>query len=330
MVMDSRSQFLLQLLEKLGAPLMRAVNARPSGADLSGQQDAQTIAALLSETVKISISLSQSMHLKQEDGDADAIRVALASIAGGLVADSYEQTGRIPAEADARRISGALESVLAFSGNFAPAAEHAPRLQTLNGTAPFIDPMQAELYAMNALVPVIAAVAEFPFGQQETKLIQDISAKLSERAKSLREKLANISGEADAKMAELVILQSLANLYASAHRAETARLNTLSDEARGGALSLDPVWSAFDRQLSMLQVLIGAVASGAVSGGAGGGVKPAVETPATQAPIQPAPIEQPPEQAAPPVDQPAQSHAQPQASTDKPANPMAFFKKKDS
>lgn len=322
MIMDSRSQFLLQLLEKLGAPLMRAVNTHAVNPDTTGQQEAQTIAALLSETVKISISLSQSMHLKPEDGDADSIRVALAALAGNLVADSYQQSGRMPGEADSRRIAGALESVLAFSGNFAPAAQHAPRLQTLAGTAPFIDPVQAELYAMNALVPVISAVAEFPFGQQETKLIQEISGKLSERAKMLREKLANISGEADAKMAELVILQSLANLYASAHRAETARLKAMSEEARSGGLSLDPVWTVFDRQLAMLEVLINASAGNAASGRGGGGKKPAVETPAEEAPSQPSVVEQ--QVAAPPAETPAQA----EAALAKPAgNPMSFFKK---
>lgn len=318
MVMDSRSQFLLQLLEKLGAPLMRAVNAHAQVSDATDQQDAQTIAALLSETVKISIALSQSMNLKPEDGDADAIRVSLAALTGNLVADSYQQSGRLPGEADARRITAALESVLAFSGNFAPAAQHAPRLLTISGTAPFIDPMQAELYAMNALVPVIAAVAEFPFGQQETKLIQDISARLSDRAKTMREKLINISGDADGKMAELIILQSLAQVYASAHRAETARLNSLSGEARG-ELSLNPVWSAFDRQLAMLEVLIGAAAGNAVSGsGSGGGVKPAVEAPAAP-PVQ----EQPITPAAPAAETPAQTEEAPA----KTGNPMSFFKK---
>src|SRR4051812_11289662 len=119
MTMDPRSKFLLQILHKLGTPLMRAVNAHPDSGDVSGQKDAQTIAALLSETVKISISLSQAMNLKPEDGDADAIRVALAALAGNLVADSYAQQGRIPGEAEARRISSGLQSVLSFSDNFA-------------------------------------------------------------------------------------------------------------------------------------------------------------------------------------------------------------------
>lgn len=314
--MDSRSQFLLQLLDKLGAPLMRAINTHAGSAtDESGQKDAQVIAALMSETVKISISVAQAMNLKPEDGDADAIRVSLAALAGNLVADSYQQTGRLPGEADARRLSSSLESVLAFSDNFAPAAEHAQRLQTLNETPVFLDPMQANLYAMNALVPAIGAIAEFPFGQQETKLIQDVSAKLSERAKALREKLTEITGTAETKIAEMILLQSLSQIYASAHRAETARLKTLPEDARGGELSLEPVWSVFDRQLAMLEVLLGP-AAGNASSGKGGGKKPAVETPAaeaaTETPAAPAATEAAPPAATPPA---------------KPGNPMSFFKK---
>lgn len=305
--MDSRSQFILQLLQKLGAPLMRAVNARSDGAD-EGAKDAQTISALLSETVKISISLSQAMNLKPEDGDADAIRVTLAALAADLVADSYKETGRLPSDTDSRRIAKSLESVLAFTDNFAPAAQHAQRLQTIDGTAPFMDEMQANLYAMNALVPAIAAIAEFPFGQQEAKLIQEVATALSDRAKTLRSNLAQIEGEgADAKMAELVLLQSLAQIYAAAHRAETARLKTLPEDARG-ELSLTPVWKQFDRQLAMLEVLLG-TSAGNASGRGGKGVKPAAEAPAEEQ--QSAPVES----------------AAPAAPPAKPANPMSFFKK---
>ena len=305
--MDSRSQFILQLLQKLGAPLMRAVNARSDGAD-EGAKDAQTISALLSETVKISISLSQAMNLKPEDGDADAIRVTLAALAADLVADSYKETGRLPSDTDSRRIAKSLESVLAFTDNFAPAAQHAQRLQTIDGTAPFMDEMQANLYAMNALVPAISAIAEFPFGQQEAKLIQEVATALSDRAKTLRSNLAQIEGEgADAKMAELVLLQSLAQIYAAAHRAETARLKTLPEDARG-ELSLTPVWKQFDRQLAMLEVLLG-TSAGNASGRGGKGVKPAAEAPAEEQ--QSAPVES----------------AAPAAPPAKPANPMSFFKK---
>jgi hypothetical protein len=294
MVMDSRSQFLLQLLEKLGAPLMKAIQSQGSSAD-----EAQTIAALLSETVKISISLSQAMNLKATDGDADAIRVGLAALAGQLVAESYARSGTVPGDAEAQKITKALQSVLAFSDNFAPAAEHAKRLQTLDGTLPFFDPVQTNLYTINALVPVMAAIAEFPFGQSETQLIVEVAEKLQARAKVLKDAVDD-TDPAASKMADMVILQALAQIYVAAHRAETAQLKSLPEDQRGNDSSMQPVWDRFDRQLAMLEVLLGSMSDGAVRGGRGGGKKPSVAAPAAEA--------------APPA---------------KPAggNPMSFFKK---
>lgn len=303
--MAPRTQFLVQLLQKLGAPLMGAVNAH-SAADATGEKDAGVMAALLSESVKISIALSQAMNLKPDDGDADAIRVALAALAGGLVADSYRQTGRVPGENDGRRMAKALESVIVFADNFAPAAEHAQRLQTLEGAPPFMDPVQSNIYVLHALAPAIAAIAEFSFGQQDTRLIQDVADRLRAKAKDL---LGTFG--ADNAMGELVIMQALGQIYAGAHKAETARLKAKGDD---GAANIDPVWGSFDRQVAMLAVLIGAAggAQGSTSAG-GGGVKPATEASAQEVPAAPAA----PAEAAPAATAPAGG-----------GNPMSFFKKK--
>lgn len=307
-----RTQFLVQLLQKLGAPLMGAVNTHPTG-DGTGEKDAQILSSLLSESVKISISLSQVMNLKSEDGDGDAIRVALATLGGGLVADSYRQTGRVPAENDVRRISKALESVIVFADNFTPAAEHAQRLQTLDSTPPFIDPVQTNIYSMHALLPAISAIVEFSFGQSETRLIQDVAERLGAKSRELVGSLSS----GGSKMDELVVLQALGQIYASAHRAETKRLK---DKGSDGAATTDAVWSAFDKQVAMLAVLLGAASGGAgASSGGGGGVKPAAEAPVQEAPAAPPPP------VAPAV--PAES-APPAAAPPAGGNPMSFFKKK--
>lgn len=304
MAMAPRTNFLVQLLQKLGAPLMGAVNAHSSG-ESSGEKDAAVMASLLSESVKISISLSQAMNLKPDDGDADAIRVSLATLAGGLVADSYKQTGRVPSENDVRRISKALESVIVFADNFAPAAEHAQRLQTLEGTPPFIDPVQANIYTLHALVPAISAIAEFSFGQGETRLVQDVAERLGAQSKELLKTF----GGANA-MTEMVILQALGQIYASAHKAETARLKANGDD---GAASIDAVWTSFDKQVAMLGVVLGPAGANTASS-SGGGIKPAIDAPAQDAAPQP-----------PPPAAPSAPLAAPPAGG---GNPMAFFKKK--
>lgn len=306
MVMDSRTQFILQLLQKLGAPLMAAVNVHSEG----DEKDAQTLAALLSESVKISISLSQAMNLKADDGDSDAIRVSLASLAAGLIADSYAQHGRVPGEQESRRISKALESVIVFADNFAPAAEHAKRLQTLDETAPFFDPVQTNVYAMHALIPVIIVISEFSFGQPVTRLIQDVSDRLGAKAKEL----LNALGTNGTAMSELVILQALGKIYAGAHRIETERLKGTDGT---DAATIDGVWKSFDIQVSMVSVLLGSLGGGASAsaGGGSGGVKPpaAVVAPVDAAPVAPSA----PPAAPPPASSPAAA-----------GNPMSFFKKK--
>lgn len=304
MAMTPRTQFLLQLLQKLGAPLMGAVAAH-SREDDGGKADASTMASLLSESVKVSISLSQAMSLKTSDGDTDAIRVALAALAAGLISDSYAQTGRIPGENDSRRISKALESVIVFADNFAPAAEHAKRLELLDGTPPFFDPVQTNIYAILALLPAIAAVSEFSFGQSDVRLIQEISDRLDAKAKELLTKLGLEAGA----VSELVILQALGKLYAGAHREATKALRNAGDDS--AAASIDTVWASFDRQVSMLEVLMtsmGGMQSPASSGTSRVQPDQAPEQPAAEAPAV----------APPPASPPAGN----------PGSPMSFFKKK--
>ncbi|PZQ49117.1 MAG: hypothetical protein DI551_00255 [Micavibrio aeruginosavorus] len=307
--MTPRTSFILQLLQKLGAPLMGAVNAH-AAADSAGEKEAQAMAQLLSESVKVGISLSQAMNLKTDDGDADAIRVALATLAGGLVAESYKQTGRVPGDAEGRRILKALESVIVFSDNFAPAAEHAQRLQTLEGAPPFFDPVQTSIYTLHALLPAIGAISEFSFGQSETRLVQEVSERLGAKAKELSQTLG---GGANA-MSEMIILQALGQVYADVHKAETKNLKAKGDEATA---SMEAVWASFARQVTMLEVVMGSMGASGTGSGSGGGAKPAVNQPAAvEAPVAPTPPAAPPASTAPASAPPAGG------------NPMSFFKKK--
>lgn len=290
---------------------MQAVSAHADASDDSGQKEAGMMASLLSESVKISISLSQAMNLKADDGNADAIRVALAALAGGLVADAYRQGGRAPSDAESRKITKALEAVIVFADNFAPAAEHAQRLQTLDGVPPFFDPVQTNIYSIHALLPALAAISEFSFGQADTRLIQDVSEKLGVRAKALKNDLS-IGGDV---MSELVILQALGQIYASAHRAETVRLRGQGED---GNATIEAVWQAFDKQIAMLEVLLGSMTGTPGStgqSGSGGGVKP------DASPVAVAPDVSPP---SPPPATEAPSATPPPGG----GNPMSFFKKK--
>lgn len=301
--MDPRTDFLLQLLQKLGAPLMSAVCAH--GAGQAEAESAQTMASLLTSSVKVGIGLSQAMNLKPADGDADAIRVALTTLAAGLVAESYRITGRSPGDADLARIQKSLESVMVFADNFAPAPEHAQRLKTLDNIPPFFDPVQANIYSIHAFLPAIAAISEFSFGLEPASLIRDVAERLNQKAQMM--------AGGDSGLAGMITLSALGQVYASAHRAETDRLAKAGDSTQA---SIESVWAAFDKQSAMLDVLVNSLSGSgqAASSSGGGGVRPAMETPVAEAPAAPLAAAPPP--AVPPAP-PAEG-----------GNPMSFFKKK--
>lgn len=323
---DFRSSFLVQLMDKLGGPLVCALLSQGGGVSSSGEdtRDAQTIASLLMETVKVSISLSQAMNLRPDDGNPDAIRLGLACVGASLIGEVYKEEGRIPAEGDQRRIVKALESVLAFSGNFAPSPEHGARLSslsTLSGGMPFFDEAQSNVFVLHALAPVVSAVVDFSFGQQESLLVQDIAARLGQKVKDLHHAMAPNAREEDSKTARMVLLQLVGRLYAAAHRAETDRLRALEDRDSETA-SIENVWGAFEKQIAVLDVLASTLGSAvaaerqekASGEGAGGGVKP---SPAAEEKIL--------------VNQPVTSSpvpsSVPPSSSIRPGSPMSFFKK---
>lgn len=308
MAMDAHTQFLLQLLDKVGAPLTKALSAHPSN-DATGQKDAATMASLLAESVKAALALSQSMNIKSDDGNADAIRVSLAAITGNLIADTYKQTGRLPTEADAQRMIKALQSVILFADNFAPAIEHAQRLKTLDGTPPFIDPVQVNLFSINAMLPAISAVSEFSFGVEATQLIQTASEKIANQAKRLQAKFS----AGGSVMGEMILMQSLSQIYAGAHRAETQRLKT---QGEGSNASSETVFALFDKQVAMVEALLGGLGGGqpATSGAGSSAVKPQVSAEIPEEAPAPPPINiAPPAPTAPPAAG---------------GSPMSFFKKK--
>jgi len=325
--MNQRAQLTVQILEKIGAPLMAAVTdiytrtSPAAGADDVAAQ-AQRLAELLAKTILTSTQLSARLNLQAAPESNEALSLALAALCADLIAAQYRQTGKVPDEMDIKRAVMALEAVISFGDNFTLGAEPILRLVALEPGVEPADEAQIELQYLNALVPVVNAVADYSFGQQEKKLAQDIAERLITQAAGLRRIFTNEPAESKgAKQAELKILRGLALVYVECHEAEKRRLLTLDDAARaqalqagGGTLSVAPVWQAFDLRLSMMEHLGASLLSqqGTSQG-------PAV------APVAPpqAPIFTPPPAAVavPPAEEPVAPPAQ-----TGPYNPMAFFK----
>ena len=320
--MDQRANYLLQILETIGSPLMSAITAgaSPDTPD-NPQKDAQAMATLLGKTVETSIELGNIMDINPAEAQDDTLRVALAGLAGPLVAAQYTKRGQIPESADLKRMTGALQAVLTFSDNFAPTPETIERLKNLKANGQPVDGYQTQIQYMQALMPAVEAIAAFPFGQAEAKLIMDVSDRLVKKSVELREALLpGVSDEAVQKRTELGLLYVLGSLYSACHKIETQKAMGMSEDQRAGGLSMDPVWNGFDLRCAMLEALATSMVPGG-NAAAGGGSK-APEPP----PVQPQtpPAEPPPAQEQPPATPPAdQAQSQPPAGQ----NPMSMFAK---
>ncbi len=244
--MDSRSAYRLQLMEKLGAPLLAAL---PDGMD--GERAAETVAALVGRSVQAGLQLSQSMKLTDQDGDIDSIRLSLAAIAAPLISHSFKETGRLPDDGAIEKIVKGMEATLVFAENFTPAIEHTARLKSLHNPLPLIDLTQITLLSLNALSPVVQALQQFSFGQGDASLIKDISGRIQTIAQQIS--AASVKGdESDQAFGKLLILRALSELFAAAHA------SVLRGHKGDAAPTLDAVWQVFEQQAAMMLALSGA------------------------------------------------------------------------
>lgn len=292
--MSVSSSFSIQLLSKIGAPLVAAIEANtPENDEVSV---ADKMAKMLGLAVEMSIALHGKLDVSEDEKNnenlADETRTALASIAAELIADFYKTNQKIPEDSDKDRMVKSLESVLGFADKFSSSKDQASRLKTLGSNEVLFDETQSQLVALQSMGMIVNAVIEFPFGQSENKLIQEIAESLQKDA----ENLAKENGTND-KLSELMIFKSLASLYAQCHRRETHKI---SGGSQDGTPSLDPVWSAYEIRLAMMSALVSGDSGDTSATNNAGGVAPAIpaETPvqtsvATESVTAPVEVEAP-------------------------------------
>lgn len=332
--MSQRANYLIQILDKIGAPLVDAVSRAHSGKpqdDSTVESDAQTIASLLGKVVEVSIQMNETLDLKPEDAQDDSLRAALAALAGPMVAGQYAQHGKIPAEPELKRLQAATQAILTFGDNFAPGPETAQRLEKLAADGSAVDAHQINIQYVQAFIPVVNAIGAFPFGQPEQKLMMDVADRLVKRAVEMREVLMPSLNDDEQKLVELAVLRALANVYAACHTAETERL-TGGEDAPESA-SLDPVWKNFETRIAMLEAVVKNLIpeTGSAQPSPASPAAPVTEPPPQQdaSPVAPPPPSQEQEQEQPP---PQTAPTPPPASTEQGdsttgASPMGFFAK---
>lgn len=315
-LMDVRTDYLFQIIDKIGGPLVAALAHAQSGAEsqsmnpeAAAREDAQTIAQLLARSVQTSIEIGRLMELDMSGPEqADRLRLALMVLAGPLVAGQYKNDGRVPGDAEQKKIMTGLEAVLAFSQNFSPTKANA------DGLAGTETPDEGSeiIRAMRCFAPVINAIGAFPFGQPEKKLIQDVCAKITTRVGELTQVLAPLASSAD----KLLLTKTLAEIYAECHNQEMRAMLSKGQEEQDVQQGLDNIWIRFGVRTAMLEALAENLAPA--------GARP----PASPLASPPAPAVFTPEKAQDSV--PPVAPAKAEVPTAPPAfNPMSMFAKKD-
>ena len=326
--MNQRSEYLKQIIEKIGGPLLAAIQevaAKNPASAGDAAADAQRFAELLSKTVQLSIELGKVMEIEKANPDqVESIRVAAAALAGPMVAAQYSQNGKVPSEQDLTKLSGTLETVMTFSDNYPLSAENLQRLKEMDANGKAVDTHQTNIQFLQAFTPVADAVATFSFGQAEKKMMQDIADKIHGKSKEICESVFGKNlDEGQRKLAELAILKSLTDIYTECHKTEVTKLMALQDPgADAQSKAITSLWQNFDLRAGILESLAENM-----------GLSSSKTSPAPAAPPatpQQPPVEPPPQASAAPP--PSTPQAPPAQETSPPAappagNPMSMFAK---
>ncbi len=334
-MMDPRSTFLVQVLEKLASPLVAAISEvsvrnmmLPDPTQKGAMRpEAEQVAGLLTKSTQMSIGLSNIVDMNLPENEADSLRLALTSLSSPLIANFYRLSGRVPTDAELDRIMAAMNSVITYADHFVTAGDASARLQHMDTDFFPVDPHQIVLQYLNVLLPAVNSIMAYSFGQPEKKLVQDVTERLVREAKNFREKLFPDLNEKEAARAELAVLRMASLIYSQCHFAEMAKLMATEEQSRQGlAPAMTTLWQAFGLRLQMLEVVADVLVPG-------GKKRVASSTTSKRAPSRPqaqAAVEEdnwplPPKAAAASGGQAAPKA---EVKTGNPGNPMSFFTKK--
>ncbi|MBI1273813.1 MAG: hypothetical protein GC131_06995 [Alphaproteobacteria bacterium] len=257
---DQRLAALVATIRNVGAPLLGAVTevagvaakeAAKNNLPHDKAKDAEVLAALIDSTVDVA-------HAMVDGGlgekiDQEWVRWAVAASASQMVAAHYRATGRAMTPDEAMPL---LQHVAGLAEKFKSLA---PRDQepVANSIATF------HAKTIEALVPVVNAVAQYSFGRAEHSLVADVAERLVKTADQITRSLAP-AGASPGEWRILCwsVLRAAGQVYADSHYAEADRLLYMDEAARAEYFAkneqkppLGPVWQNFNQRMGMLATL---------------------------------------------------------------------------
>lgn len=250
---NKRMQTLLAAFRQIGMPLLQSL-VEVAGAKGEGQSvtDGKDFNALIDSTVNLSQEIAKEIGANETDLDA-SVRWALAGSASQVIAASYHATGEHMKPEEAKRLAGiAVQLQEKFKNQIPAGGESVP-----NTVATFRSKM------MEAMVPVIGAVAQYAYSRAEHELLAEISERLVKTSDQVTRALAP-AGATPEQWRTLCwnILRASGRIYTECHYAEADRLQSMDPEERaayfaqhGDEVPMTLVWQAFNQRMAMLATL---------------------------------------------------------------------------
>ena len=251
---EARLQTLLAAFRQVGMPLLQALAESPggqNGKDAAGPE-AEQFSALIDSTVTLSRELAAQLGASEEHLDA-WVRWALAGSASQVVAASFRATGHVMPSEEAQRLAGIAATLQQkFKSQIPAGGESLP-----NTVATFRAKM------MEAMVPVIGAVAQYAFGRAEHALLAEVAERLVKISDQVTRALA-VAGSTPEQWRLLCwnILRAAGQIYTECHYAEADRLLYMNPDDRaayfaqhGNVVPMTQVWQAFNQRMAMLATL---------------------------------------------------------------------------
>ncbi len=254
---NTNMQALLTAFRQLGLPLLQAVGEAQSRDQNSDPSTPAPInAAILGPLVDSTVMLSQKLaaQLGASEDQVDAwVRWALAGAAAQTVGSAYKTSGRAMTEEEADHIAAiAVDLQTKFKAQIPAGQENLP-----NTIATFRAKM------LEAMVPVVGAVAQYSFGRSEHALLAEVAEKLVKTADQVTRALAPTGASAEEwRLLCWHVLKAAGQIYTESHLGEADRLVYMEPEERaayfaqhGQIVPMQQVWQAFNQRMAMLATL---------------------------------------------------------------------------
>lgn len=248
-------QKLLAAFRQIGLPLLQALAEVSGGQDKDKEKQEfspEKFKELIDNTIFLSRALAEEIGTAEESLEP-AVRWALAGSASQVVAASFRAAGAPMKEESMTKLAGMVSTLQEkFKSQIPAGGETIP-----NTVATFRAKM------MEAMVPVIGAVAQYAFGRAEHELLDEVAERLVKMSDQVTRTLA-ASGSTPEQWRFLCwnVLRAAGQLYTESHYAEADRLLYMDPEERsayfaqhGQEVPMTQVWQGFHQRMAMLATL---------------------------------------------------------------------------